>query len=135
MPPEFLITEHAIDGERHVLAVRGEIDLFTAPELKQVLAESIEGPHVPVDALEVQGLARHLQPPQVGLQAGVGVEHVGRDVVEPGRQPDADIELVRSPVAGQGGVQAVGQQLGLMGARRIGDADARPSMPSAAVDT
>lgn len=42
MPPEFLITEHAIDGERHVLAVRGEIDLFTAPELKQVLAESIE---------------------------------------------------------------------------------------------
>ena len=39
---EFAITEHAIDGERHVLAVRGEIDLFTAPELKQVLAESIE---------------------------------------------------------------------------------------------
>jgi anti-sigma B factor antagonist len=42
MSPEFAITEHAIDGERHVLAVRGEIDLFTAPELKQVLAESIE---------------------------------------------------------------------------------------------
>src|ERR1700712_6135282 len=42
MPPEFAITEHPIDGERHVLAVRGEIDLFTAPELKQVLAESIE---------------------------------------------------------------------------------------------
>ena len=30
------------DTARHVLAVRGEIDLFTAPELKQVLAESIE---------------------------------------------------------------------------------------------
>ena len=42
MPPDFAITEHAIDPERHVLAVRGEIDLFTAPELKQVLAESIE---------------------------------------------------------------------------------------------
>jgi anti-sigma B factor antagonist len=43
MSPEFAITEHPIDGERHVLAVRGEIDLFTAPELKQVLAEAIEG--------------------------------------------------------------------------------------------
>ncbi|MEA2218255.1 MAG: anti-sigma factor antagonist [Solirubrobacteraceae bacterium] len=42
MPPDFAITEHPIDSERHVLAVRGEIDLFTAPELKQVLAESIE---------------------------------------------------------------------------------------------
>ena len=42
MPPEFAITEQTIDAERHVLAVRGEIDLFTAPELKQVLAESIE---------------------------------------------------------------------------------------------
>jgi anti-sigma B factor antagonist len=42
MSPEFAITEQPIDGERHVLAVRGEIDLFTAPELKQVLAESIE---------------------------------------------------------------------------------------------
>jgi anti-sigma B factor antagonist len=42
MSPEFAIIEHPIDGERHVLAVRGEIDLFTAPELKQVLAESIE---------------------------------------------------------------------------------------------
>jgi anti-sigma B factor antagonist len=42
MPPEFAVTEHPIDAERHVLAVRGEIDLFTAPELKQVLAECIE---------------------------------------------------------------------------------------------
>jgi len=42
MPPDFAVTEHSIDAERHVLAVRGEIDLFTAPELKQVLAESIE---------------------------------------------------------------------------------------------
>jgi anti-sigma B factor antagonist len=43
MSPEFAITEHPIDEARHVLAVRGEIDLFTAPELKQVLAEAIEG--------------------------------------------------------------------------------------------
>jgi len=42
MPPEFSVTEHPIDAERHVLAVAGEIDLFTAPELKQVLAECIE---------------------------------------------------------------------------------------------
>lgn len=42
MSPEFAITEQPIDAERHVLAVRGEIDLFTAPELKQVLGESIE---------------------------------------------------------------------------------------------
>jgi anti-sigma B factor antagonist len=42
MPPEFAVTEHPIDAERHVLAVHGEIDLFTAPELKQVLAECIE---------------------------------------------------------------------------------------------
>src|ERR1044072_9447713 len=42
MAPEFKITEHPIDADRHVLAVRGEIDLFTAPELKQVLAESIQ---------------------------------------------------------------------------------------------
>ena len=42
MPPEFAITEHTIDEERHVLAVRGEIDLFTAPELKQVIADAIE---------------------------------------------------------------------------------------------
>ncbi len=42
MSPDFAVTEHAIDSERHVLAVHGEIDLFTAPELKQVLAECIE---------------------------------------------------------------------------------------------
>ncbi|MBW3652726.1 MAG: STAS domain-containing protein [Actinobacteria bacterium] len=46
MSPEFAITEHPIDEERHVLAVRGEIDLFTAPELKQVLAQSIEAGRV-----------------------------------------------------------------------------------------
>jgi len=42
MPAEFTLTEDAIDAERHVIAVRGEIDLFTAPELKQKLGEAIE---------------------------------------------------------------------------------------------
>lgn len=43
MPPEFSLTEEPLDGDRHVVAVRGEIDLFTAPELKQKLTEAIEG--------------------------------------------------------------------------------------------
>ena len=42
MAPDFAVTEEQIDAERHVVAVRGEIDLFTAPELKQVLTEAIE---------------------------------------------------------------------------------------------
>jgi len=43
MPPEFALTEDSIDADRHVVAVRGEIDLFTAPELKQKLTDAIEG--------------------------------------------------------------------------------------------
>ena len=42
MPAEFTLTEDALDAERHVIAVRGEIDLFTAPELKQKLTDAIE---------------------------------------------------------------------------------------------
>ena len=42
MPAEFALSEEPLGEARHVVAVRGEIDLFTAPELKQVLAESIE---------------------------------------------------------------------------------------------
>jgi anti-sigma B factor antagonist len=41
MPSEFSITEQPIDAERHVLAVRGEIDLITAPQLGRVLVDSI----------------------------------------------------------------------------------------------
>jgi anti-sigma B factor antagonist len=41
MPAEFTLTDEALDAERHVVAVRGEIDLFTAPELKQKLTEVI----------------------------------------------------------------------------------------------
>jgi anti-sigma B factor antagonist len=43
MPPEFALSEDALDDDRHVVAVRGEIDLFTAPELKQKLTDAIEG--------------------------------------------------------------------------------------------
>jgi anti-sigma B factor antagonist len=43
MPPEFALTEDALDDDRHVVGVRGEIDLFTAPELKQKLTDAIEG--------------------------------------------------------------------------------------------
>jgi anti-sigma B factor antagonist len=42
MPPEFALNEDALDDDRHVVAVRGEIDLFTAPELKQKLTDAIE---------------------------------------------------------------------------------------------
>ena len=42
MPPEFALTEENLDDERHVVAVRGEIDLFTAPELKTAVVNAIE---------------------------------------------------------------------------------------------
>ena len=42
MPPEFALTEESLDDERHVIAVRGEIDLFTAPDLKATLLGAID---------------------------------------------------------------------------------------------
>jgi anti-sigma B factor antagonist len=42
MPPDFSLTEQNIDSDRHVVAVRGEIDLFTAPELKSTVVSAIE---------------------------------------------------------------------------------------------
>src|SRR5919201_2816082 len=42
MPPEFSLSQEPLDAERHVVAVRGEIDLFIAPELKSALADAIE---------------------------------------------------------------------------------------------
>jgi anti-sigma B factor antagonist len=42
MAPEFALTEDSLDDERHVVAVRGEIDLFTAPDLKSVLVAAID---------------------------------------------------------------------------------------------
>ncbi len=43
MPAEFALSEESLGEGRHVVAVRGEIDLFTAPELKKMLADAIEG--------------------------------------------------------------------------------------------
>src|SRR5687767_3622745 len=35
MAIEFSVDDRRIDGKAHVVAVRGEVDLFTAPEFKQ----------------------------------------------------------------------------------------------------
>ena len=43
MAIDFEIEDRPVREGVHLVAVAGEIDLFTAPELKQVLAESIEG--------------------------------------------------------------------------------------------
>src|SRR6059058_4235756 len=45
MPPEFSLSQESLDAERHVVAVRGEIDLFTAPDLKSALSEAMESGH------------------------------------------------------------------------------------------
>ena len=42
MAPDFALTQDPVDEQRHVVAVRGEIDLFTAPELKAALTDAIE---------------------------------------------------------------------------------------------
>ena len=42
MAPEFALTEESIDDVRHVIAIGGEIDLFTAPDLKAALIGAID---------------------------------------------------------------------------------------------
>jgi anti-sigma B factor antagonist len=42
MAGEFSITSDPLDDERQVIAVAGEVDLFTAPELKAALAEAMD---------------------------------------------------------------------------------------------
>jgi anti-sigma B factor antagonist len=42
MAVEFEITDRKVDEETHVVAVTGEIDLFTAPEFKQRMSELID---------------------------------------------------------------------------------------------
>jgi anti-sigma B factor antagonist len=51
MAIDFEIDDHLLDGDTHVVAVRGEIDLFTAPEFKQRVAAPIDAgrEHVVVD--------------------------------------------------------------------------------------
>jgi anti-sigma B factor antagonist len=45
-PPEFALTECAIDELRHVIAVRGELDLFTGPALKDAVIAALEAGRV-----------------------------------------------------------------------------------------
>jgi len=42
MPGDFSLHQETLDGTRFVVAVTGEIDLFTAPELKAALLEAID---------------------------------------------------------------------------------------------
>ena len=42
MAVEFEITDRKVDDETHVVAVTGEIDLFTAPEFKQRMSGLID---------------------------------------------------------------------------------------------
>ena len=42
MAVEFEITDRKVDDDTHVVAVTGEIDLFTAPEFKQRMAAPID---------------------------------------------------------------------------------------------
>ena len=42
MAIEFEITDRKIDDDTHVVAISGEIDLFTAPEFKQRMSKPID---------------------------------------------------------------------------------------------
>ncbi len=42
MPAEFELIEEALGDDGHVLAVRGEVDLFTAPDVKAALGAAID---------------------------------------------------------------------------------------------
>ena len=42
MADDFALTEDALDGDRHLVAVRGDLDLHTAPELREALARAID---------------------------------------------------------------------------------------------
>ena len=42
MAIEFAITDRQIDGDSHVVAITGEIDLFTAPEFKERVSAPID---------------------------------------------------------------------------------------------
>jgi anti-sigma B factor antagonist len=54
MAMAFSIEDRVVDDETHVVAVTGEIDLFTAPEFKQRLSAPIDAgrTHVIVDLTE-----------------------------------------------------------------------------------
>src|SRR5437899_2962524 len=39
---DFELTERGVSGDTHIVAVRGELDLFTAPELRALIGELID---------------------------------------------------------------------------------------------
>lgn len=43
---EFALSQEPVDDSTQVVAVRGEVDLFTAPELKNALSEAIDSGRV-----------------------------------------------------------------------------------------
>ena len=45
MAVDFSAWDEQVDDSTHLVAVRGEIDLFTAPELKSALSEAVESGH------------------------------------------------------------------------------------------
>src|SRR5919197_929811 len=46
MPVEFSVTDKALDEERCIVAVVGEVDLFTAPRLKAAINDAMEDGHI-----------------------------------------------------------------------------------------
>src|SRR4051795_6035185 len=42
MPDDFALTEDMLDDDRHLVAVRGDLDLHTAPELREALDRAID---------------------------------------------------------------------------------------------
>src|SRR6478735_2012747 len=58
MPPEFSLTTDPIDDQRQVVAVTGEIDLFTAPELKAALGETGVGKEGVAEAIHKKSSRR-----------------------------------------------------------------------------
>jgi anti-sigma B factor antagonist len=54
MAIDFAISDRRVDDDTHVIAVKGEIDLFTAPEFKQRVSAPIDAgrSHIVVDLSE-----------------------------------------------------------------------------------
>ena len=81
MAIEFAIEDRRIGDDTHVVAVTGEIDLFTAPEFKQRMSQPIEdgverlivdlSGTTFIDSIEPRGADRRASPPQAaGRQPG-----------------------------------------------------------------
>src|SRR5947208_4209337 len=42
MPARFQVTDEALDAHRHIVAVSGEVDLYTAADLRAALSHAVE---------------------------------------------------------------------------------------------